>query len=168
MKNKICAAFIVNLLIGSLPFLNLCAAADQNLLEQPQNLIESLSKKLQEEPDQANTLFQLAQAYAENGNTDEAIRWFKARLDKGGDKEEVWGSMFMIGEIYNRSGYWEQALHWYQKAYQESPQRAEPLYKIAQHYRFTGQHHLAYLFAKQGSEIPMPQESKLFFFPGTL
>ena len=166
MRNRTCAAFLVNLLIGSLPFQYLlCTTLDQKPLEHSENLIESLSKKLQEEPDQANVMFHFAQAYAEKGNTDEAIRWFKARIDKGGDKEEVWGSMFRIGEIYNGLGFWAQALHWYQKAYQESPDRAEPLYKIAQHYRGAGQIHLAYLFAKQGSEIPAPQESKLFYSP---
>lgn len=157
--------FLCLALVGLACAHNLNANSEDQALLATENSIATLSQQLKEQPDNEKLMFQLAQAYENKHDNTEAIRWYKARIDKGGDKEEVWGSLYKIGEIYNAMGFWDHALLWYQKAYQESPNRAEPLYKIAQHYRYNGDNHLAYLYAVQGSAIPLPKESKLFLSP---
>lgn len=132
---------------------------------EPQSLIAQLSKNLKENPNNENLIFQLAEAHYAQQQNGEAINHYKARIDKGGNREEVWASTYRIGEIYDRIGYWDLAFQWYLKAYQESPDRAEPLLKIARHYRLLGQNNLAYLYAKQGSRIPTPHENSLCFSP---
>lgn len=129
------------------------------------NHMANLLNKIKENPNHPENLFQLALAYDAEHNNEEAIKWFQARIDKGGDKVEVWGSMYKLGEIYNSMGLWNQALEWYQKAFQEFPERAEPLLKLAQHYRVRSQHNLAYLYANQGASIPRPPENSLFYSP---
>ena len=74
----------------------------------------------------------------------------------------MWYSKYLIGEMYEEMNFWDQALQWYLDAYQTLPERAEPLQKIAAHYRYSGQCNLSYLFAKRASLIPYPREHRLF------
>lgn len=125
-----------------------------------------LTQGLKDEPENERYMFYLAQTHKCLKNYDEAIRWYKARIDQGGWKEEVWYSKYMIGECFDDKEDWDQALHWYLDAYQYDPDRAESLHKIALHYRWNKQHELAYLFAKLGSTIPYPKDQMLFIsFP---
>lgn len=124
--------------------------------------VKLLTEGLQEDPNNERYMFYAAVANKGLRNFPEAIRLYKARIDKGGWAEEVWYSKYMIGECYADMGYWDQALHWYLDAYQYRPTRAEPLKNIATYYRLKGINNLAYLFAKQGSQIPYPKEDTLF------
>ncbi len=124
--------------------------------------IKLLTQGLQDEPDNERYMFYLGQSYRCIGNFDQAIRWYKARIAKGGWLEEIWYSKCMIGEMYEKLGFWDHALHWYLDAYQENPKRAESLQKISTHYRANGQPILAYLFAKHGKRIPYPHDQLLF------
>ncbi len=124
--------------------------------------IRLLTEGIAEEPQNERYMFYLAQSYRCVRNYDEAIKWYKERIKIGGWIEEIYYSKFMIGEMYEEMGEWDQALHWYLDAYQTIPERAEPLHKIATHYRKNNQHNLAYLYAKQGSCIPYPREHLLF------
>lgn len=133
--------------------------------EQYKRDIERLTDQLKAEPENAKLIFELAQAYQLKNCPREALEWYQKRIDKGGAKEELWGSMYKMAEIYDAMGFWDQALLWYQRAYQDSPHRAEPLLKIAHHYRTQGQCNLAYLYAKQGSQIPLPTGNQLLLEP---
>lgn len=124
--------------------------------------IRLLTQGLKDEPDNVRYMFYLAQSYKCIHAYEDSIRWYKARIKAGGWKEEVWYSKCMIGEMYEAMEQWDNALHWYLDAFQTNPDRAEPLQKIATKYRMDGQHHLAYLFAKQGSRIPFPKDQILF------
>ena len=124
--------------------------------------IRMLTQGLKDEPENARYMFYCAQSYKCLKKYAEAISWYKKRIEEGGWKEEVWYSKFMIGECYEARGAWDRALHWYMEAYQFDPARAEPLHKIAMHYRLNGQNELAYLFAKQGQRIPYPCDQQLF------
>lgn len=124
--------------------------------------IKLLTETLRESPNHSRSIFYLAQSYRALGNFDEAIKWYKARIPLKGSTEEVWYSKLMIGKIYEELGFWTQALHYYLDAYHDNPKRAEPLYKIAQHYRINGQNQLAYLFAKEGSNLTCPSDPLLF------
>ncbi len=124
--------------------------------------IKLLTQGLIDEPDNVRYMFYLAQSYRCIHQYDEAIKWYQTRIDKGGWNEEVYYSKYMLGEMYEEMGNWDLALHWYLSAYEYMPKRAEPLHKIATHYRREGQNQLAYFFAKQGLRIPYPKELLLF------
>jgi glycosyltransferase involved in cell wall biosynthesis len=124
--------------------------------------VRLLTQGLKDEPDNVRYLFYLAQSYMCLDQLDEAIKWYKDRIDKGGWIEEVWYAKMMVGECYERKDEWDQALHWYLDAYEYNPARAEPLKRIATHYRVNSQPNIGYLFAKQGTRIPYPKDQLLF------
>ncbi|MCH9626758.1 MAG: hypothetical protein S4CHLAM2_03860 [Chlamydiales bacterium] len=124
--------------------------------------LELLTQGLEDEPHNPRYMFYLAQTYKCLRNYNEAIHWYKSRIDRGGWREEVWYSKYMIAECYEELGYWNHALTCYLDAYDYHPTRAEPLWKIANHYRLSGESALACLFAKQGKAIPYPKDDLLF------
>lgn len=124
--------------------------------------MRDLKQGIKDEPDNARYLFLLAQASKCLKHYDEALRWYRARIEKGGDKEEIWFSKYMIGTCFEEMGEWDHALYWYLEAYQFYPSRPDSLQKVATHYRLEGQNDLAYIFAKHGSRIPVPTDQTLF------
>lgn len=124
--------------------------------------VRLLTQGLLDEPTNERYMFYLAQSYKCLGQNDDAIKWYTARIGRGGWQEEVWFSKMMIGECYEAMNQWDQALKWYLEAYQLRPSRAEPLHHIAKYYRTKQQNQLAYMFAEQGSHIPYPTEDILF------
>lgn len=124
--------------------------------------VRLLKQGILDEPGNERYMFYLGQSYRCLRQYQDAIKWYKNRIEKGGWIEEVWYSKCMIGEMYEEMGCWDQALAWYLEAYETVPQRSESLYKIATHYRQKGDNHLAYLFANQGSRIPYPKDFLLF------
>lgn len=128
----------------------------------PKNAIMLLTVALKDEPDNKRYQFHLAQSLKQVKNFDEAIKWYKTRIEKDGDKEEVWFSKYMIGECYEELGQWEPALYWYLEAYQYNPDRVESLRKIATYYRLHGECDLAYLFAKHALQIPFSNDQLSF------
>lgn len=124
--------------------------------------INLLKEEIKKEPNNSRCMFYLAQTYRALGNIKEAVRWYEARIAVDTGKMEVWYSKLAIGKIYEELGLWTQALRYYLDAYACYPHQAEPLYRIALHYRCNEQYHLAYLFAKQGLQIPRPQDQFLY------
>lgn len=124
--------------------------------------IKLLEQGLKDEPNNMRYMFYLAQSYKSLKIYPEAIKWYKTRIEKGGWHEEVWYAKYMIGECHEAMGNWDQAFLNYIEAFQLNPNRSEPLHHIAKHYRMKKQYDLAYLFAKQGSEIPYPEGHILF------
>lgn len=124
--------------------------------------VKLLTQGLIDEPNNERYMFYLAQSHRCLRQYDQSIQWYKNRIEKGGWQEEVWYSKYMIAEMYEEMGFWDQALTWYLDAFQMTPERAEPLWKIAHYYRNHSQNNLAYLFAKQGSQIPYPKQHLLF------
>lgn len=124
--------------------------------------IKLLKQGLADEPNNERYMFYLAQSHRCLRQYDDSLKWYKTRIEKGGWKEEVWFSKYMIGEMYQEMGDWDNALKWYLDAYEYTPERSEPLHKIANYYRLKGQNFLSYLFAKQGLVIPYPKEHLLF------
>jgi tetratricopeptide (TPR) repeat protein len=127
--------------------------------------IERLKVALMEDPENSRYLFYLAQSYKASEEYEEAIGWYWKRIEKGGDREELWFSTFMVGSCYQELGQWDQALHWYLEAYEMSPDRPGPMHKIATRYRLSGQNDLAYLFAKHGSRITRPLDQSITYYP---
>lgn len=124
--------------------------------------VKLLTQGLKDEPDNVRYMFYLATSYNCLKNYEEAIKWYEARIVKGGWNEEIWYSKYMIGQCYEEMNQWDKALRYYLDAYQFNSDRAETLHQIAKYYRLHEQYNLAYLFAKQGSRIPYPSHQILF------
>jgi glycosyltransferase involved in cell wall biosynthesis len=124
--------------------------------------VKLLTQGLSDEPNNERYMFYLAQSYKCLGQYDNAIRWYKERIDKGGWIEEVWYSMFMIGESYQAKGDWNKALEYYLEAYSYMPDRAEPLHNISKYYLDHQKPIMAYPFALAGVNIPYPKNHSLF------
>jgi len=119
------------------------------------------------DPNNARSWFYLARSYQDRGDNSKddlnnAINAYKKRIELGNWFEEIYYSWYQIGKCYQSLGKWEHALEAYLSAYDFRPERAEPLYEIAKHYRLSGKNKLAYNFAKIGLDIPFPKEDMLF------
>ncbi|MGC1879517.1 MAG: hypothetical protein WA678_09105 [Rhabdochlamydiaceae bacterium] len=131
-------------------------------IEEPKNpltktRLESDIATLSNDPQNIHSLFRLAQIHKSLDHFEQAISFFEASLQFEGEKEQTWFSKYMIGSCYEEIGHWDKALWWYLESFQTSPQRAEPLYKLALYYRLRSKNDLAYLFAKHGSYLPSYQ-----------
>lgn len=107
--------------------------------------------------------FYLGMAYQATDEHREAIDQYREYLFQNTDwSEEAWYSKYMLGQCYGNLGKWEEAFGCYLDAYDYNPDRAEPLYEIAKHYRLEKEYDLAYFFAKKAASIPSPSHQKLF------
>lgn len=74
-----------------------------------------------------------------------------------GWREETYEAMFRKARVLGGLGLpWAEVQAAYLKAHAFDPRRAEPLYVIAKHYHDEDNHALAYLFASNASELPLP------------
>jgi glycosyltransferase involved in cell wall biosynthesis len=119
--------------------------------------------------------FYLAQTYNCLDELEEAIQWYKRRIEAGGWAEEVYYSLLQIGFCYERLSnkaaqgerreeeqFYALALLFFQKAWEYRPLRAESLYQLARIHRERGNHQLGLMYALKGKEIPYPKEDLLF------
>jgi tetratricopeptide (TPR) repeat protein len=117
-------------------------------------------------PDHARTLFYLAQTLDCLGDHAGALGAYERRAGLKGWPEEVFLSLLRAArcaEALRRP--WPEVQQRYLDAHAHSPHRAEPLYHLAWHYYERQQWPLAYLFARRGAEIPLPEASTLFVEP---
>jgi len=124
--------------------------------------IKLLTEALVEEPNNERYHFYLAQSYKDSGKHEEAIKYYKRRVELGGWHEEVYFSLLTIGHLYSHLGDKEKAICYWLEAYGFHPKRAESIYEIVKHYRVIGKHRLAYEFYKIGSAVPYPKDDVLF------
>lgn len=111
-------------------------------------------------PEDARSVFYLAQSCFDLEDYAAAITWYERRTQMGGYDEEVYfslyrkaGAMEVLGEP------WPEVQAAYLRAWEFRPTRAEPLYCIAFAYRSAGRYELGHLFARQAEEIPMPDDN---------
>jgi glycosyltransferase involved in cell wall biosynthesis len=124
--------------------------------------IDLIQEGLQKEPENERYMFYLAQSLKSLKKFTEAITWYKKRIARQGDKEEIWFSKYMLGECYKELGVWDTALFWYLEAYQYNPDRTDSLLNVATYYRMNGQNDLAFIFTSYGIQIPRKEE-QIFF-----
>jgi len=117
-----------------------------------------LKKGLDEDPTNVRYMFYLAQSYKCVHLFEDSIRYYKKRIRAGGWDEEVWNSYYSIGECYLALNNTEKFEEYMQKAYKFRPTRAEPLYKMAMHFRIIGDHYKSYSYIKKGEIIPYPSD----------
>jgi glycosyltransferase involved in cell wall biosynthesis len=114
-------------------------------------------------PDDARSVFYLAQSYFDLGDFANARTWYDRRAAMGGWEEEVFRSMFRVAESMSNLGdAWPEVQDAFLRAWEYRPVRAEPLHAIACRYRLDERYQLGYLFAKKAVEIPFPEGDVLF------
>ncbi len=90
-----------------------------------------------------------------------ALQEYDLFLEHETQKESCWIAKYLRGTCYEAMGRWDEAFREYLATYQHTPERSEPLCKIASHFRTQGANDLAYMFAKQGAAIAHKQENFL-------
>ncbi len=114
-------------------------------------------------PDDARSVFYLAQSYYDAGDPENALEWYRRRAEMGGWDEEVYYSLFRCGECQVLLGAsWPEVQDAFLRAWEHRPVRAEPLHGLARQYRIEGRYQLGYLFAERAASIALPADDALF------
>jgi tetratricopeptide (TPR) repeat protein/CTP:molybdopterin cytidylyltransferase MocA len=120
---------------------------------------ELLTDAVAADPGDARALFYLAQTLSALGRWEEALEFYRRRVEAGGWDEEVWYSLYQIGVARHAKGDgWPDVLAALLAAYQHRPGRLEPLYPIARHYREAESYRLGHLFARAVCEAVYPDD----------
>lgn len=119
-----------------------------------------LSRALERSPNDARSMFYLAQTLRESGRLAEASRWYEARIAAGGWDEEVWYSKWMLAFTSAKDD--DDFVRLCFEAYRFRPGRAEPLHSIARRLREACRWERAMSFAEKGRAIPFPSHDLLF------
>ncbi|HKS24767.1 MAG TPA: glycosyltransferase, partial [Thermoanaerobaculia bacterium] len=123
----------------------------------------ALEQALLKEPDNARTVFYLAQSYRDAGDFELALRHYTRRAGMQGWPDEVWFSLYQIAQIKERmQAPWPEVLEAYLAAYQSAPDRAGPLFRIAMHYQAKQEYRVSHLFLSRCMAIPPPSPARLF------
>jgi glycosyltransferase involved in cell wall biosynthesis len=118
-----------------------------------------LEQGLSDEPTNARYMFYLGQTYHALGLYDDSIAMYKKRIRAGGWVEEVWYSHYMIGQCHHGVKNMPKFEEWMLRAHAFRPSRAEPIYKLAKHFREVGEHYKAYHYVRMGKKIPASKDS---------
>jgi len=127
----------------------------------------TLAAALEQQPDNARYQFYLAQSLRDAGEHDKALSAYRRRAAMGGWEEEVYCALFETARALEHTGAAHEAIVGaYLAAWNERPQRAEPLVELARIHRQRGQHAAAHLFAARAASLPRPDDI-LFVDAGT-
>ena len=117
-----------------------------------------LSREREQRPHDARTLFYLAQTLRDLGRIEESIDFYRRRGGMDGWDEEVFYSLYQVGVLTERMGRREEATVALLEAWNNRPQRIEPLYELAWMFRERGMHHPAYMVTRRGVDTPIPPD----------
>lgn len=118
--------------------------------------IAVLLKGLEEEPDNERYVFYLAQSYRDDGQIEEAVKWYKKRYEMGRWYEERYISAYNVAKLTHSK-------EWAWKAHECNPKRIECLVSYLSHCRATNQFSRELLaMAMYASSITKPTDQHLF------
>lgn len=121
-----------------------------------------LLEALEKDPENQRYWFYLAQSYRDAGRTAEAAVAYAKRAAMGGWDEEAWNARLQearcLRQLGDEAGFVSQVL----AAFNQRPQRAEPLYDLARFYRDKGMNDASVLFSEAGLAIKRPEQDILF------
>jgi glycosyltransferase involved in cell wall biosynthesis len=121
-----------------------------------------LLAEVERNPEDARSVYYLAQSYRDMGDYTNARKWYARRVEMGGWAEEVYYSMLRIAECMARLDMSRTDVQdAYLQAWEFRPTRAEALYAIAHRYRLDRRFRLGYIFAERAAKIPLPEEDTL-------
>lgn len=128
-----------------------------------QRVAEILEKELEKNPTDTRSMFYLAQSYRDARQPAKALEMYQRCAEAKGWVEEVWYSLFQIGVLHERLGHdWATAREAYERAFAFRPSRAEPLVKLARHYRNNKDYARAFVYACAAKELPLPEDDRLY------
>ena len=90
--------------------------------------------------------FYCAQSHRDNGDFQNAIKWYKKRTEFKEWDQEIYYSYLMIGNFYNKENEFEKAIYYWSLANEVDPERVETIYEIISHFRKLGKVKLAYKY----------------------
>jgi len=129
-------------------------------------LRDLLLAKVRRNPEDARSVFLLAQTYFVTGDFVNARKWYAQRVEMGGWEEEVYFAMWQIAQsMAQLSAPWPEVHNAYLRAWKFRPTRAEPLYAIAYRYCLDRRYRLGYRFARRAAETPFPDDDLLLLDP---
>ena len=116
-------------------------------------------------PKNERDTFYCAQSYFDYKDYQNAIKWYKKRIELGGWYEEVFYSYYRVAwALENMGAPWVEVENAFLDAYKYCKLRAESLHRIASHYIHTKDYQNAYKFLKMAEKIPYPEKCVLFIF----
>lgn len=116
-----------------------------------------------DDPEDARTVFYLAQSHYDHGNMSLAEHWYRVRAAMGGWEEEVFYASLRVGLAREAQGAaFPSVRSALLDAWELRPTRAEPLCHLARLCRLEKKWHQAYLYAAQAVQIPYPEQDLLF------
>jgi tetratricopeptide (TPR) repeat protein len=125
--------------------------------------IELLTNAIQLESNNCRNYFYLANSYYDVKKYDEAITFYKKRIDLKGWEQEVWYSYYKIGLSYMNLNNFSSALFYWLEGFNYFPDRIENIYEIVKYYRINSKHKLAYHFYKLAeSKLNLKKDDWLF------
>jgi predicted GH43/DUF377 family glycosyl hydrolase/tetratricopeptide (TPR) repeat protein len=117
-----------------------------------------LERDLERAPDNARTVFYLAQTLRDLGEDERAIELYERRAGLGGWDQECFYAAYQAGSLLARRDD-DRAVATLLGAWQLRPQRAEALHELARFCRFRGWREAGYLFAGRGAALPCPDDA---------
>ena len=115
--------------------------------------IKLLLDGIKEEPKNDRYHFYLANTYHDTNQLDEAINYYKKRIEFGGWEQEVWYSYYKMGHCYKKLNKIADAISCWLEGYNFLPKRIENLYEIIHHYRNISKHRLALTFYEIADKV---------------
>jgi hypothetical protein len=125
--------------------------------------IELLTNAVNSEVNNCRDYFYLANSYYDIKKYDEAINFYKKRIDLKGWEQEVWYSYYKIGLSYMNLNNFSSALFYWLEGFNYFPDRIENIYEIVRYYRIDSKYKLAYHFYKLAeSKLILKKDDWLF------
>ena len=107
--------------------------------------------------------FYCAQSYRDAGDIDQAIHWYKKRIElQNGWSDEIYCSYIELGLLLERQEKIDDAISVWLKGVSHDAKRTECWYQLARIHNWNKRYELAYCFAKQGRTLVFPQGNRLF------
>jgi glycosyltransferase involved in cell wall biosynthesis len=119
---------------------------------------ELLEGELLRDPNNARAVFYLGQTHRDLGDRARAIEFYERRALMGGWDEEVFYSLLQVGVLHGEAGDWPAAMLGLMRAWEQRPQRVEPLYELALGLRDRRLYRPAFMFARRGLDVPQPDD----------
>lgn len=128
--------------------------------------IAILKEAMQKEPWNARHVFYLAQTYSAVKDLQSALKYYEKRALMDGDQDETFWTLFRLGCLLDIMGKDPEVIvQAHCRAHQKNTRRAEPLERLAHFYNQKKCPTIAYMIAKFGVTMKMPNALNSDFYP---